>query len=368
MNRGFSVYLDLVRFAAACLVYLSHSSVQWLTKGGIPASGHAHAAVIVFFVLSGYVIAYITDTKERSWHDYAAARLSRIYSVAVPAVLLTVALDAAGRMLYPGIYGFPFDRFAIRIPSSLLFLNEVWFVSITNFSNVPYWSVCYEAWYYVFFGLLVFAPKRLAIGACCVLALLLGPKIALLAPVWVMGVVLYRWQRLRALPDALSWLLVVASTGGLVLFQTLGVAAAVDGVVKTLLGVERYRSLVWSWHFLSDYLLGALVFVHLAGVRGLAARVQSLPAPVERPIRFLASYTFTLYLLHQPLLFFWGSLIQGDPAGYRFWIVTTICVALSVLGIGYFTEHKRHLLTAWIRERLRPAGTGGVRSLGVGQG
>ncbi len=368
MNRGYSLYLDIVRFAAACLVYLSHSNVPWLVKGGIPASGYAHAAVIVFFVLSGYVIAYVTDVKERVWQDFAAARLSRIYSVAVPAVLLTVLLDAAGRMLYPGIYGYPFDRFAIRIPSSLLFLNEIWFVSITNFSNVPYWSVCYEAWYYVFFAILTFAPKRAGVVACVALALLLGPKIALLAPVWGLGVILYRWERLRFLSDSTAWLLVIGSTVGIVAFQTLGVAARVDAVAMSWLGGERYRSLVWSWHFLSDYMLGVLVFIHLAGVRGLTARVRSVPAVVERPIRFLASYTFSLYLLHQPLLLFWGSVIQGDPGGYRYWAATTICVALSVLGIGYFTEQKRYLLTAWLRDQLRSLGRGAVRHAGAGGG
>ncbi len=39
-------------------------------------------------------------------------------------------------------------------------LNEVWFISITSFSNVPYWSICYEMWYYVGFALIVFLPGR----------------------------------------------------------------------------------------------------------------------------------------------------------------------------------------------------------------
>ena len=74
--------------------------------------------------------------------SYAASRISRIYSVALPAVLLTVALDAVGRQLYPAPYGYPFDNFLLRGAASLLMLNEVWFVSITSFSNIPYWSIC----------------------------------------------------------------------------------------------------------------------------------------------------------------------------------------------------------------------------------
>ncbi|MCC6531365.1 MAG: acyltransferase [Burkholderiales bacterium] len=365
MNRGFSLYLDIVRFSAACLVYLSHSNKRWLVDDPLPASGHAHAAVIVFFVLSGYVIAYVTDVKERVWHDYLAARLSRIYSVALPAVFLTIALDAAGRTLYPDIYGYPFDQFATRISSSLLFLNEVWFVSITSFSNVPYWSVCYELWYYVLFGILMFAPRKWALVLALGLLAVLGPKIALLAPIWILGALLYHWKRMRSLSYAASWALVIGSTLAIVGFTLSGAAAVIDGYVKDVLGAERYRSLVWSWHFLSDYVLAILFFAHLAGMRNVAARIVSIASLVERPIRFLASYTFTLYLLHQPLFLFWASVIRGDAAGPSYWILTTGAVGISVVAIGYVTEHKRYRVTAWIRERLLSFGIRGARRLGV---
>lgn len=365
MNRGFSVYLDLVRFIAACLVYLSHSNQRWLVQDGIPGGGHAHAAVIVFFVLSGFVIAYVTDVKERTWQDYVAARLSRIYSVALPAVLLTIVLDSIGRTLYPQVYSYPFDHFAVRILSSLLFVNEIWFVSITSFSNVPYWSVCYEFWYYVFFGIVSLAPRRLALVLSIALAALLGPKIVLLAPVWIIGAVLYRWHRLRSMSYATSWTLVIASALGIVAFNVGGIGAAVDGYVKGLLGLERYRSLTWSWHFLSDYILALLVFAHLAGMRTVAARIAALPLAIEKPIRVAASYTFTLYLLHQPLFLFWASVIQGDPAGRSFWMLTTAAVAISVVCMGYLTEHKRYHLTRWIRERLHSSAMLWGRGVGV---
>ena len=156
MNKPFSIYLDLVRFAAACLVYLYHSNQRLLTTDILPASNFGHGSVIIFFVLSGFVIAYIADTREKRFSAFTASRISRIYSVAFPAVLLTIALDAAGRHLYPALYEYPFDNFFVRGLASIFLLNEVWFVSITSFSNVPYWSICYEMWYYVAFGMLTF--------------------------------------------------------------------------------------------------------------------------------------------------------------------------------------------------------------------
>ena len=97
LPRPFSVYLDLVRFTAACFVYLYHSNQRWLVEPILPMANYGHTAVVVFFVLSGFVIAYVTDTKERDWPSYAASRLSRVYSVALPAVVLTLLLDAVTR-------------------------------------------------------------------------------------------------------------------------------------------------------------------------------------------------------------------------------------------------------------------------------
>lgn len=120
LPKAFSIYLDLVRFLAACLVYVYHSNQRWLIEPILPLAQHGHSAVIVFFVLSGYVIAYVTDTKERDWATYAASRLSRVYSVALPTIVLTLLLDSIGRQLLAAPYGYPFDWFSVRILGALL--------------------------------------------------------------------------------------------------------------------------------------------------------------------------------------------------------------------------------------------------------
>ena len=62
MRRDFSLYMDVIRFFAAMVVFLSHSSSQSLTGGLFwQFKDYAQTAVIVFFVLSGYVIAFIVE-------------------------------------------------------------------------------------------------------------------------------------------------------------------------------------------------------------------------------------------------------------------------------------------------------------------
>ncbi len=356
MSKSFSIYLDLVRFAAACLVYLYHSNQRLLISEILPASNYGHSSVIVFFVLSGFVIAYITATKENRLATYAASRISRVYSVVVPAIVLTIAMDSVGRQLYPELYAYPYDKFLIRIFSSLLLLNEVWFISITSFSNVPFWSICYEFWYYVAFALVMFLPRWQGLLLVGLLSVVLGPKVVLLAPIWIAGVVLYRWRSLEGISESFGWLLLIGSLIGLVGFHWVDVTALFATQFKALVGPAWHAEFTFSKFFLSDYLLGLLVFLNFVGMRRVCDRLAPVLFFVERPVRFLAGYTFTLYLLHQPLFLFWGAVIRGDPAGPGYWLMTTALVSVSVLAIGYFTESKRHLLKRWLEQHFKTIG------------
>ncbi len=352
MGKAFSIYLDLVRFLAACLVYVYHSNQRLLVSDVLPASNFGHSSVIVFFVLSGFVIAYITATKENKLSSYAASRISRVYSVVLPTIILTIVLDAIGRQLYPALYAYPFDKFLIRSLASLLLLNEVWFVSITSFSNVPFWSICYELWYYVAFGIFAFFPRKVAVASLVALALLLGPKIVLLAPIWIAGVVLYRWESLNRMREIWAWLLVILSLVGIIAFHQAEVTERVAEYFKLLIGSKWHAEFTFSKFFLSDYLLALLVFGNFVGMRRVSFRFETALLLIEKPVRFLAGYTFTLYLLHQPLFLFWAAVIRGDPDGYGYWLWTTAMVALTVGVVGYFTESKRHLVKRWLEHRF----------------
>ena len=55
--------------------------------------GQGHTAVIIFFVLSGYLVGkhvYLAfNTGRWSWREYAIKRLSRLWIVLIPALILT---------------------------------------------------------------------------------------------------------------------------------------------------------------------------------------------------------------------------------------------------------------------------------------
>ena len=92
LPAGFALYLDLVRVVAALAVLLSHVLPVFGFGKFFPAYGHD--AVVVFFVLSGFVIAYACDRKDVTFLDYALSRLVRLWPVAAPALILGMVLWA----------------------------------------------------------------------------------------------------------------------------------------------------------------------------------------------------------------------------------------------------------------------------------
>ena len=60
--------------------------------------------MIVFFVLSGYVIAHVLATRERTLFEYFASRFSKLYSVVVPALILTASTNYLEAVKYPHIF------------------------------------------------------------------------------------------------------------------------------------------------------------------------------------------------------------------------------------------------------------------------
>jgi peptidoglycan/LPS O-acetylase OafA/YrhL len=354
MKKEFSIYLDLVRFMASVLVVVYHSNLRAVITDKLPFSNHGHAAVIVFFVLSGYVISYITSTRENNPVDYWSSRLSRFYSLALPAVLLCPLLDLAGEAMAPKFYvdATTHSLAGLRIVTSLLYLNEVWSASIMSFSNVPYWSLCYEMWYYVLFAIVAFTRGTSRIVLVLLTALLLGPKILVLAPLWMLGVLLHRWHALLRLPSWQYWLLFLASWPLYAAFQHYDLTEYGSQVLLSLIGKKWHHEAAFSKFFIMDYPLALIIAANFVGFRGIAHHFSRPLLAAEPVIRWLSAYTFSLYILHQPLLQFFAAVFNGDPHGHLFYAEVIGATVLTVGVIGAFTEHKRHYLRALIKRML----------------
>lgn len=355
MNPQFSLYLDIVRFLAAILVVLAHADVRYLSNDPLPLSSHGHFAVVVFFVLSGYVIAYITDIKEKNLSLYWSSRLSRIYSVALPVIILTPLLDFYGHSYapIPAIYAeSASDYWPIRLIASLFFLNEIWFNSIMSFSNAPFWSLCYEMSYYLIFSLMIYLKGRARQWAIIISCLIIGPKILLLFPVWLLGVYLHKSKKLSGLSLTTGWLLFIGTLLALASWEYLKFTWELSQYLKSLVGAEFHKQLAFSKFFLGDWVVGILILLNFAAFRLIGSQFACILNPLKGIIRYAASFTLTLYLFHQPLLRFYAALIAGEADDIWYFWQTMAATLITIFFLGLLTEHKREGMRRWLREKL----------------
>ena len=356
MNRITSVYLDLVRFLAAVVVLLVHLRYERFTSGWLLSfKNYGNDAVMVFFVLSGFVIAYCVDQKERTPADYAISRLSRLYSVVIPALLLTVVLDVWGFTVDSSIYTASwFDRPVLRFATNFFFVNQLWFTDIGAFSNAPFWSLGYEFWYYVIFGIAAFMTGSKRIVLILLVAVIVGPKILLLLPVWLMGAWAYSVTKRRVFKMSTSLILFIGSILAYVAMRTFDLPLRLGWHTAELLGTDIYQhSLAESRNFLFAYIAGVVVTANFIGFSAMSRHIVLKKIPFESAIRFLASYTFTLYLLHQPLLNFFAAILHNDPSAPLDQLLLLVLTLGAVVAVGTVTEHKKVWWRSWFEKLFK---------------
>lgn len=338
MNRRFSLYLDGVRIGAAFVVLLSHWAYPRFTDGvfiAIRDYNLGSDAVIVFFVLSGLVIAFLLEERDRTPGVYAFNRLTRIYSVALPAVVLTMLFDTLGQRLDPAAYdGWWYNAAPVPelVASALTFTGEWGWTSFRLGTNGPYWSVTYEVWYYLLFGLVVFSRRSVVVLPAMVLAVVAAPKVMLLMPVWLAGVVTWRLiSRQPSPPTALAWSLVIVPPVAYILALFSGIPPAMLALTDSLLGSETVTALRFSNEFAWNTLIGLLVSLHFIGVAAVVRRA-ALPSVLwERPVRWLAGGTFSLYLVHYPALQLFHAALPGMTPALRYALLLALVIGTAYL-------------------------------------
>jgi peptidoglycan/LPS O-acetylase OafA/YrhL len=309
MPLNFSSYLDLVRFLAAMVVFLGHASGMDWTAGFLwQLGGYGDTCVVIFFVLSGFVIAYVTDVKERTWEVYFSSRAARLWSVVLPALVLTFLIDWVGVRVAPELYlGRPWyagDYPVLRYLASLLMVQEVWHFQLVPGINAPFWSLSYEAIYYLLFGIIFFARQRLKWLAVALLLVAAGPVIAALFPIWGFGFFAYRLCKNRTIPNSLCW--VLAITGMLLVVASPHVRH-----------LPPVRFEIMGEVILGRYIDAVAFFMHLVGVYGLTRSMPDLPNRFRSAISTVAATTFPLYLLHRPLIQFFSYAGPDDAASWQ---------------------------------------------------
>ena len=332
--------LTALRGLAAVWVVLHHAELGW----SLPAGRTLHdvllfgqLAVDVFFVLSGFIMARVY--RDLRWHGagrFALRRLSRIYPLHV-CVMLALALSALLSERLRSGSTHPWGDFLpdLLLLNPLLQLPPAW--------NPPSWSAGVELCCYLLFLPLAFLLRQLPRPAL--------PAFALIA--------------------ALSVATVQAHFAG----TTVGVGAVLRGLSGFTLGAALaacppLAPRRWTPLLASAALVAATVLLDpVATALAAAALVTVLGAPavrlrpVERALAspalvWLGQISFSIYLLHVPLLVQFGRLppvrtMLQSPAGAWGAVAAFMLVLLplATLTHRYIEQPARR----WAARQSRPS-------------
>ena len=336
MNRATSLYLDVIRPFAAFAVLLSHVSDSNISGGQLRFMGVAGGqAVDVFFVLSGFVIAHVCATREQTPRSYVISRAVRIYSVAIPTLILTAILDFIGRREDVATYMGPFQAFSPGvITRSLTFLGEQWNAHRFPGSDGPYWSLGFEVWYYVAFGTFLFFPRRWRWIAVAAVLVFIGPKVALMFPVWLMGVFAYRICKASPFSKRAGWILFTVPILLLAGYEALSPS-----------NLQAFSTLTLAPHRLfmmaQDYFVAAIFSAHIIGFSTVSETFAPWLEKRAARIRWIAGGTFSLYLAHLPIMHILAASSPWPKTSRLTLVLLVICTPVLAYLFAEVSERRK---------------------------
>ena len=315
-----SVHLDAIRGAAALVVLLGHTRELFFSSiTGVANAAAAtttmlpfrrmtgsvtigNEAVIIFFVLSGYLVggSAIRDVQKKqwSWKKYLLQRSTRLWIVLLPALLLGVAVDRLGLQLFAGPHSIyscvagqslvPCNltaRISPRVVAANVFFLQTILVDTAG-SNNALWSLANEFWYYLAFPMCMFAVqpgesksrRALYVVALSVMGVFVGRRIFLLFFVWLLGALISTLP-LKIPRKPLSTMIYLAA----VLFP-------LSVLVVRRTHLPRYPA---QWTVAISFSLLLYVVLH---------RTEPAQESVYKTVAgFFSRMSYSLYLVHLPL-------------------------------------------------------------------
>ncbi|MGO4893902.1 acyltransferase family protein [Flavobacterium sp. W21_SRS_FM6] len=349
LNKETSLYLDLIRFLAAFVVLIVHAFDIRLTGGFLwQLSGYGQTAVMVFFVMSGYVITYVVDNREKNAREYFLARAARLFSVIIPALILTLVLNQLGTYLVTEDYQGPWNAnqpyYFWRYLITLFFSQGIWHGGLSPTNNGAFWSITFETVYYILFAIFVFVPKlstRLVL--LTLVALFAGPTILLLFPIWLMGVLVYKLHKCdHKIPDYIAVLIFFISFAIIIFSES----------------YRNYFEYENQWlsrnNIVGDYIDGAMFALHLMCAPQVLKYIKTLLLFFEKPITFFASLTFCLYLFHLPIVRFLGVISPFDDVSswQQIFYIYGVTMLIVVI-LGRPIERNKYLFKIYLKRYLK---------------
>lgn len=334
-----SVWLDLIRGISAQLVLIGHllafSGIQ--SKYKLPVV--QNFGVLVFFVLSGYLITQTTLLKGREYgfKGYVIDRFSRIFFSFLPALILVAVFD----FILIDSTNEKYNNSLVNWAANFLMIQALPFHSLLDIEAYGtarvFWTVSVEWWFYLLFGSIFFTGFTLR---------------------------LLSWGSLLIVFSCSFWLYYFGFRGnGLSVYWMIGSLLAVvynlsnaSFIIPKWISIN-YLGLILLVILIRSVFVRDMYDVTIAMCVAVALYVLS-HAKINiaqrrsflRFSKFIASYSYSLYLVHYSLIVYYENLgFTVDFVGII--ALYIICNLLSYVFYLLF-ERRFYLLKDFMKKRL----------------
>lgn len=374
LSRAQSAYLNLVRGLAAMAVLVGHAGILFMEGSDLNKVNIQSAAVLTFFLLSGFLISYSTfrkyDKADYSFSHYFIDRFCRIYCAFLPALVfvwlvdmhsvrlpllisgerlqtLSWVRDMYENMTIPTWIGnllmlqdFP----AFQITRHLFGFDSHWFFDEYG-SASPFWTISIEWWLYMAFGVIVLKIIRdkakitplflLTLGFLLIVPFYysVGGPDNCLTFLWLMGMtaclLFLRLSRLYPL-ETWRWAFLLAFFVSVICMGARLLAQKLDG--HSMQATELQFSV-----FLACAVFSLLFFLH---------KVEKVPVVIEKICNFIAGYSYSLYLTHATVIIYIYLRYPGNDSNPKvFWIAILVSNVVAIVFWWLFERHYHALAT-----------------------
>lgn len=332
-HASFIPFIHAVRGVAPLIVMWSHLVGLWIYQSSITwepwvafynyvmlpfhiYQGGGHLGVVLFFLISGYVISHVATRESRI--DFAVKRIFRIIPplfLAVFAVYISNTLLAErGLPLLPGTHSTKVEDYLL----TATLMDR--FVYSQSFSLSVTWTLVAEFWFYGFVLLIIPLMKDYPVKATFILlgmfSALASPSIIIpyfsanfentvYIPMFIVGRIFFLMDHKKVTPEQ-AWLL--ASSSALLFFAT---------------HEARFPNQLFQGPIVKAYTYPAAIII-FAGLRSM--KLRSVP----KPLMFFGDISYSMYLLHIPVGLTIIIMLSGQISyGWSLMLAVIVTIALS---------------------------------------
>ncbi|WLR94268.1 acyltransferase family protein [Shinella zoogloeoides] len=339
-----SLILDLLRSLAAFAVLIGHATsffgvALFLQPPAFPYI--QNLAVIGFFVLSGFLIAFVLDrSQDKGVASFLIDRFARIYSSFFPAMLLIGiigwGLQKAGRLEDPFTFANWLQHVLMLNAFGTTWCEIACVPSMQTASHL--WSLAVEFHIYLFAGFLFFGLRQQSA------VLILGAILVSWVPYIYLGIA---FEIRPGNQISYMWLL------GFVAYYLVSRVRIPPATAIAMVAIGLYL-LRKSIEPEAEYNLPAYIWVAVA-FAGICAFTQSTAFTADRRqlrsfIRYVADFSFSLYLVHHPIQ---EALFRLWPDSAWYGATAAILIPIPVaIAIAHIGERRHKQLATRLKSAL----------------